>query len=189
MHTYRNARIAVCLPISRPRRIRLSRAAERGVALIITLLLLALITVLSLGMVIAYSSQTLIGGYYRNYRGAFYAADSGLNIAREQVVAELQAAVPHTFAWPPVVATACGSSGVVSVGTTYASPTTLNTGIAGQSWAESFKITNATIGSAAHFHRRQHLFVCLSVQHYLRRDQRRAANSRPSPKRATSLWW
>ncbi len=119
-------------------------ASERGVALVITLLMLALVTVLSLGMVIAFSSQTLIGGYYRDYRGAFYAADSGINIARKQVVSELQAGVPATFTFPPV-ASSCASTGAATVGTTYANLTSLNTGTAAQSWHESFKITNATV--------------------------------------------
>ncbi len=123
---------------------RSDRSPERGVALVITLLMLALVTVLSLGMVIALSTQTLIGGYYRNYRGAFYAADSGLNIARDQVEAQLEAGIPATFTFPPI-ATSCTSSSAPTVATTYAGLTSLNTGTAAQSWHEAFKITNATI--------------------------------------------
>jgi len=98
-------------------------------------------------MVIAFSSQTLIGGYYRNFRGAFYAADSGLNIARQQVMAQIIPSVPPTFALPAAgpTATACGSTAAVTIGTTYANPTTLNTGTASQSWNEMFKISNAAI--------------------------------------------
>ena len=128
-------------PVFRPRHASSCRDTQRGVALVMTLLLLSLVTVLSLGMVIAFSSQTLIGGYYRNYRGAFYAADSGLNIARQQMMAELVISVPTTFVLPPP-ANACGTAGSITVGTTYASPTSLNTGTASQSWNESFKITN-----------------------------------------------
>jgi Tfp pilus assembly protein PilX len=122
------------------------RKNERGVALIITLLILALVTVLSLGMIIAFSSQTLIGGFYRNYRGAFYAADSGLNVARQKVQAELVASVPATFVFPPV-GTSCGAASSVTVATDYASTTSLNTGSAAQSWNEGFKITNAVISA------------------------------------------
>lgn len=147
MDTYLTRLNAVCLLILCRRQPRPGRAAERGVALVITLLILALVIVLTLGMVIAYSSQTLIGGYYRNYRGAFYAADSGLNIARQQVVAQLQAEVPGTFTYPPT-ASSCGSPNGVTVGTTYSSPTSLNVGTATRSWSESFKITNATINPA-----------------------------------------
>jgi Tfp pilus assembly protein PilX len=132
-------------PILRSRLRIQCRAAEQGVALIISLLLLTLVTALSLGMVIAFSSQTLIGGYYRNYRGAFYAADSGLNIARQQVMAQIVASVPATFVLPPTV-TSCGLLASVTVGTTYANSTTLNTGTASQSWNEKFQITNAAIG-------------------------------------------
>jgi Tfp pilus assembly protein PilX len=146
MNKYPTAGHVVSPPVVRPGHARLGRASELGVALVITLLILGLVMALTLGIVIAYSSQTLIGGYYRNYRGAFYAADSGLNIARNEVVAELQAAVPSTFTYPPV-ASSCGSSGVVSVGTTFGNMTTLNTGTASQSWNESFKITNASISA------------------------------------------
>src|ERR1700680_745086 len=108
MGAYLIARNTSCFPILRPRQPRAGGETERGVALVIILLMLSLLTVLSLGMVIAFSSQTLIGGYYRNYRGAFYAADSGLNIARQQVVAQLKAEVPGTFAFPPTP-TSCGA--------------------------------------------------------------------------------
>ncbi len=132
------------LPIFRPRRQQQGRTPERGVALVVTLLLLTLITALSVGMVIAFSSQTLIGGFYRNYRGAFYAADSGLNIARQQAGAELEAAMPLNFALPPGNVNACAGNGSATVGADYAANTSLNTGTAGQSWSENFKISNAT---------------------------------------------
>src|SRR5208337_4246451 len=38
---------------------------------------------LGLAAVLATSSDLLINGYYANYRASFYAADSGLNVARE----------------------------------------------------------------------------------------------------------
>jgi Tfp pilus assembly protein PilX len=144
MDAYLIARNISGFPNLRHRQPRAGGETERGVALVITLLMLSLITVLSLGMVIAFSSQTLIGGYYRNYRGAFYAADSGLNVARQQAVTQLKAAVPTTFTFPPI-ASSCGAASTVTVGSDYGSSTTLNTGTAAQSWQESFKITNATI--------------------------------------------
>jgi Tfp pilus assembly protein PilX len=115
--------------------------------LVLTLLILTLVTALSLAMVISFSSQTLIGGYYRNFRGAFYAADSGLNIARQQVMAQIVPSVPATFTLPATgpTATACGTVGSVTIGSTYAALTALNTGTAGNSWKENFKITNAQI--------------------------------------------
>ena len=58
---------------------------ERGVALITTLLLLMLLTGLTLAMAWSSRSDMLINGYYRNFRGSFYAADSGINIVRQSM--------------------------------------------------------------------------------------------------------
>src|SRR3984893_12419035 len=109
MHIYSTVLKARCFPILRPHQPGKGKAAQRGVALVLTLLILTLVTALSLAMVIAFSSQTLIGGYYRNFRGAFYAADSGLNVARQKVGAQLLAAVPTTFTFPPI-ASSCGAA-------------------------------------------------------------------------------
>lgn len=57
----------------------------RGVALIITLLLLALLSAASLAMVLLVSSDSMINGYYQDYRGSFYAADSGVNVVVESI--------------------------------------------------------------------------------------------------------
>src|ERR1043166_6115195 len=70
---------------------------ERGVALLTTLLLLMLMTGLSLAMVFSVRSDMLINGYYRNFRGSFYAADSGLNAARTAMTDGVVAAIPATF--------------------------------------------------------------------------------------------
>jgi Tfp pilus assembly protein PilX len=129
---------------------------ERGIALIFTLLMLMMIVALSLGMVIAFSSETLIGGYYRNFRGSFYAADSGLNIAREQLVTGLTSASPSgVWAAPPISSpgSVCGIAGGSGTGNTvvanllshYGSSTGLNAGAGAASWKESFKITSASL--------------------------------------------
>lgn len=55
----------------------------RGVALVTTLILLALLGAASVAMVLLVSSDAMINGYYRNYRGSFYAADSGVNVVVE----------------------------------------------------------------------------------------------------------
>ena len=73
---------------------KMHRQNSRGAALIIALLLLSLFTVMTLAMVIATSSDTLIDGYYRNARGSFYASDSGLNAARQNLQNQILAAVP-----------------------------------------------------------------------------------------------
>src|SRR5437016_14261127 len=70
---------------------------ERGIALLTTLLLLLLLSGLSLAMVVAARSDMMINGYYRNFRGSFYAADSGLNIARQDLMNQVVAAIPATF--------------------------------------------------------------------------------------------
>ncbi len=76
------------------------RPADRGVALVITLLLLFLLSVIGLAAVLSSSSDLLINGYYSNYRGSFYAADSGLNIARQAIANSLNiGAVPWNANW------------------------------------------------------------------------------------------
>jgi len=72
-----------------PRRLR----RERGVALITALVLLLLLSGLIVAMVFSLRSDLLMNGYYRNFRGSFYAADSGLNIVREDLNNKLAAAV------------------------------------------------------------------------------------------------
>jgi len=74
-----------------------SQRAQRGAALIIALLLLLLLTGMTVAMVLSTSSDMLINGYYRNFRGSFYAADSGLTIARQDMVNNLLTAVPASF--------------------------------------------------------------------------------------------
>jgi len=56
-----------------------------------------LLTGLSLAMVLSVRSDMLINGYYRNFRGSFYAADSGLNAARAAMVNGVVAAIPPSF--------------------------------------------------------------------------------------------
>jgi len=73
------------------------RPNQRGIALITTLLLLLLMTGMSIAMVLSVNSDMLINAYYRNFRGSFYAADSGLNIARQAVANQVMAAVPPTI--------------------------------------------------------------------------------------------
>src|SRR5258707_13660769 len=70
---------------------------QRGAALIIAVLLLLLLTGMTVAMVLSTSSDMLINGYYRNFRGSFYAADSGLTIARQDLVNSLLASVPSSF--------------------------------------------------------------------------------------------
>ena len=126
---------------------------DQGIALVITLILLALMSILGLAMVLSMSSDMLINGYYRNYRGAFYAADSGLNIARQQLENQAVAAFPTTAitGWaggsPPLANPNSTASTVLSYITTnyggsFTPLTGSNSGQAANSWAGSFEITN-----------------------------------------------
>jgi len=81
---------------------RKRKEGSRGVALIVTLTLLALLSAASLAMVLTVSSDTLINGYYRNYRGSFYAADSGVNVVVETIKNAILTA-GNQSATPPMV--------------------------------------------------------------------------------------
>src|SRR5450631_3931010 len=89
----------------------LARDQEQGAALITTLLLLTLLMAMTLSMTISVTSDTLISRYYRNAQSSFYAADSGLNIARQYMMNQLSAnalSVGSTFTTtsaPPLSAT------------------------------------------------------------------------------------
>lgn len=126
-----------------------NRQASRGVALITALLLLSLFTVMTLAMVIATSSDLLIDGYYRNLRGSFYAADSGLNAARQFMVNQLANDVTANYAQsattPPI---AVGEESVVmsalsnsSTGFGGTQSTLSSSGPQASSWPGSFTIS------------------------------------------------
>jgi Tfp pilus assembly protein PilX len=127
--------------------VRTARKSDRGVALILTLLLLGLLSVMTLGMVIATNSDSLINGYYRNFRGAFYASDSGLNVVRQSMLNQLSAAVPATFSLTTQPISAAAAAAIPSaISSTYGgSYSSLNGGQAASSWPGSFKISTATL--------------------------------------------
>ncbi|MGZ4829584.1 MAG: PilX N-terminal domain-containing pilus assembly protein [Candidatus Angelobacter sp.] len=117
---------------------------ERGVALITTLLLLMLLTGLSLAMVFSVRSDMLINGYYRNFRGSFYAADSGLNAARTAMADGVIAAIPASFGitQQPIPA---GTETTIqtNINNTYGQGFTKFTGQgqSASSWPGSYKVT------------------------------------------------
>ena len=120
-------------------------AGDRAFALVFTLLLLSMMSLMALAMVLSSSSDMLINGYYRNARGSFYAADSGLNIARQQLLNQIQGQVPQTFAVPTSATLTTQAATVLStVLNSWASSASLNAGQAANSWSESFKIVNTT---------------------------------------------
>jgi Tfp pilus assembly protein PilX len=131
----------VSVRISKPTRKR-QRQPERGVALLTTLLLLLLMTGLSLAMVISVRSDLLVNGYYRNFRGSFYAADSGLNIVRADMINKIGAAIPASVAinTAPIPN---GTEGNVktAINTTYGSTFTITgSGSVANSWPASFAL-------------------------------------------------
>jgi hypothetical protein len=120
------------------------RAPARGVALIFTLLILSLLMVLSLGMVIALSSQTFIGGYYRSFRGAFYAADSGANTVRQYMANAIQNAVPGTITVGSTPLAASGAATIATnANTAYSSWTSINSGQGATSWPGQFEVNSS----------------------------------------------
>ncbi|HEY4579867.1 MAG TPA: PilX N-terminal domain-containing pilus assembly protein, partial [Candidatus Acidoferrales bacterium] len=120
---------------------------EQGMALVTTLLLLTLLSAVTVGMVLAASSDELINGYYRNMRGSFYAADSGLNIVRQAMLNQIAAAVPANVTNPAVQPIPSGTDATVqsSILSTYGSNASLNSGQAANSWPESYRITEASL--------------------------------------------
>lgn len=76
---------------------------ERGIALVTALLLLMLLTGLSVAMVLSVNSDLLVNGYYKNFRGSFYGADSGLNMVREDIQNQFMAVIPQTGLPDPLV--------------------------------------------------------------------------------------
>jgi Tfp pilus assembly protein PilX len=123
------------------RRVFEQPAGDRGFALVFTLLVLGMMSLIALAMVLSSSSDMMINGYYRNARGSFYAADSGLSIARQQLLDQTIAQVPPAFG---PIATNAAATALNTVTTMYSSSTSLNAGQAGNSWTESFVILNTT---------------------------------------------
>jgi hypothetical protein len=127
------------------------RLQDRGVALVITLLLLFLLSVIGLAAVVSSSSDLMINGYYKSYRGSFYAADSGLNLGRQAIYAYFNNPANAPSTWPTIqsVATAAGGNLATSAGAyvsgLYGTSTSLNTGTAANSVPASFTIINATV--------------------------------------------
>ncbi len=129
------------------------RRDSRGVALITTLLLLLLMVAMSLGMVIAVTSDTLISGYYKTYRSSFYAGDSGVNVVRQymlnQLVANATVAVGTSFSptSPPPLSGTDASSTLTNTLNQYqatSSPSNrkINSGQGANSWPGNFYVVS-----------------------------------------------
>jgi len=128
-------------------------ARDRGVALLFALMLLVIMSALGLIMVLTVSPDMMINGYYGNFRGSYYAADSGMNIAREQLLNQTVSAFNMTPCpgWgggnappcdqPPLLANT-GATVLNTITTNYGSFSSLQAGQAVNSWPENFAIAN-----------------------------------------------
>jgi hypothetical protein len=84
------------LPPRRPRparapggpgsRLRARACDERGIALIVALMALMLLTALGLALELTTSTETMIGGNYRNGQEALYAADAAIEVAMQDIL-------------------------------------------------------------------------------------------------------
>lgn len=139
---------------------------DGGIALITTLLLLVLLSLLGLTMAVTANSDMLINSYYGSYRGSFYAADAGLNIARAQMLSTLtsigngQLNVTPCLGWNPTAggsgctqpggplngATAATNAVSTLDGISSSSFTSLNSGQAANSWPANYLVPTS-IGS------------------------------------------
>jgi Tfp pilus assembly protein PilX len=131
------------------------RIRDQGIALVLTLLLLFLLSVIGLAAVLSTSSDMLINGYYSNYRGAFYAADSGLTLARQALVTAFDDTgnFPSgtSFSTPPQGAAVqtWGSNVATVIANLYGHGYSVNrAGPAQTSWQGSFTILPMTITSS-----------------------------------------
>ncbi len=114
---------------------------ERGIALVTALLLLAVLTGMSIAMYLSANSDMLTNKYYSNYRGSFYAADSGLTIVRQDMANKLLTKIdPGTNATTPPFTAATVSTILDSLKTAWASGgyKPLTTGAAAGSITEKF---------------------------------------------------
>jgi len=121
---------------------------QQGVTLVTTLLLLMLLIGMSLTMVLAVSSESLINSYYGRYRGSFYAADSGVTVARQVLMNSLKNSIPIPFAAgvAPIPSMAAASTAAQTAVTgPYGAYINANTA---NSWQERFKVTNVAVATA-----------------------------------------
>jgi Tfp pilus assembly protein PilX len=129
---------------------RLAQRGQRGVVLIMTLLLLLLLTGLSVVMVLSTNSDLMTNGYYRGFRGSFYASDSGLNVVRQAAVNQMLASVQAGWGVnkqpiPAGTETNVQTAMLNAYGTAYGNIT--GQGQTAGSWPESFQLTSFTLSA------------------------------------------
>jgi len=141
---------------SRIPRVKLSRRGvrknEHGVALVTALLLLLLLTGMTVAMVLAVRSDMLTNGYYRNFRGSFYAADSGLAIVRQDMANRMLAKINSgTSATQPPFASGDAADVLAALKSAWANSTynSITGGSAAGSIPAKFKIDPDTLTFAS----------------------------------------
>ena len=126
------------------------RNGSRGVALVTTLLILMLLVAMTLAMTISVTSDTLINKYYRNARSSFYAADSGVNIARQYMINQLEGSVSYSTDYTtntPPLSTTETATALSNTLTHYATSTSIVGGLGTGSWPSSFQIDATYTGT------------------------------------------
>ena len=104
--------------------------------------MLLLLSGMAGAMLFSVNSDAMTNSYYGSFRASYYAADSGLNIARLAIYSQIQSAIPTTFnnTTQPIPA---GTESTVQsyIASTYGqSYTSLLGGAAAGSWPAKFKI-------------------------------------------------
>src|SRR5947207_4805550 len=68
----------------RARRSNLRRRTEEGIALLISIFVLLLISVVAISLIVSSGTESALAGNYRSSTGVYYAALSGLEEARDR---------------------------------------------------------------------------------------------------------
>ncbi|MGC2209892.1 MAG: hypothetical protein WA532_07245 [Candidatus Korobacteraceae bacterium] len=121
------------------------KPGQRGVALIVMLLLLTLLTALSLSMVMVFRSDMFMNAYNRSFRASLYAADAGATIVRQDIAYRLYGMLPAGgpalgAASPLTITNTAASTIVAAINSAYGSPININST---SSFPESFNLQTA----------------------------------------------
>src|SRR5207249_6595281 len=88
----------------RARRSNLRRRTEEGIALLISIFVLLLISVVAISLIVSSGTESALAGNYRSSTGVYYAALSGLEEARGRLLFKnpqaFSATDPTTFLPP-----------------------------------------------------------------------------------------
>src|SRR3954451_24638095 len=94
------------------------RSQERGVALIMALFALLLLSAIAMGMMFMANTEMSVNNNYRDAQQAFYASQAGLTEARLRIMNDATAGTPMGVAMPPVTPTVLPTAGNI-LGATY----------------------------------------------------------------------